>query len=96
MNPVSLIASCQHVLDFAPTTSMVGSGEKLGMNPRITQPGWGLCREPFFSEAVVCSTLLMTSQKVATCEPSMESVCRVGQVFPRRVYINSNHRDSQI
>jgi hypothetical protein len=35
-----------------PTTSMVGSGEKLGMDTRITQLGWGLCREPFFLGAV--------------------------------------------
>jgi hypothetical protein len=35
-----------------PTTSMVGLGEKLGMDSRITQPGWGLCWEPFFLEAV--------------------------------------------
>jgi hypothetical protein len=35
-----------------PTTSMVGSGEKLGTDPRITQSGWELCREPFFSGAV--------------------------------------------
>jgi hypothetical protein len=31
---------------------MVGSGEKLGMDPRITQPGWGLCRELLFLGAV--------------------------------------------
>jgi hypothetical protein len=35
-----------------PTALMVGSGEKRGMDPWITQPGWGLCREPFFSIAV--------------------------------------------
>jgi hypothetical protein len=35
-----------------PTASMVGSGEKLGKDSWITQPGWGLCREPFFSGAV--------------------------------------------
>jgi hypothetical protein len=33
------------------TASMVGSGEKLGTDPWITQPGRGLCREPFFSGA---------------------------------------------
>jgi hypothetical protein len=27
---------------------------------------------------------------------SVESVCRVDRVFPYRVYINSNRRDSQI
>jgi hypothetical protein len=35
-----------------PTASMVDLGEKLGMDPRITQSGWRLCREPFFSRSV--------------------------------------------
>jgi hypothetical protein len=43
----------QQMLDFAPTTSLVGSGEKLGMDPRIGQLACcELCREPFFSGAV--------------------------------------------
>jgi hypothetical protein len=38
---------------FTPTTSMAGSGEKLGMDPWIGQPsGCGLCQESFFSRAV--------------------------------------------
>jgi hypothetical protein len=50
---VSLVASCQRMLGFAPATSMVGSGEKLGVDPLIDQPAYcGLCREPFFSGAV--------------------------------------------
>jgi hypothetical protein len=32
----------------------------------------------------------------AICGPSVKSVWRVGWVFPRRVYIDSNHLDSQI
>jgi hypothetical protein len=36
-----------------PPASLDGSGEKLGMDPRIGQPTcYGLCREPFFSGAV--------------------------------------------
>jgi hypothetical protein len=35
-----------------PTASMVGFRGKLGTDPRITQPGWGLHREPFFLRAV--------------------------------------------
>jgi hypothetical protein len=36
-----------------PPASLAGSGEKLGMDPRIGQPTCcGLCREPFFSGAV--------------------------------------------
>jgi hypothetical protein len=47
-------SSChQQMLGFAPTTSMVGSGEKLGTDPRIGQSACcELCWEPFFSGAV--------------------------------------------
>jgi hypothetical protein len=41
------------MLGFAPTTSLVGPGEKLGTAQRIGQPACsGLCREPFHSGAV--------------------------------------------
>jgi hypothetical protein len=41
---------------FTPTASMAGLGEKLGMDPQISQSAhWGLCREPFFSRAVALS-----------------------------------------
>jgi hypothetical protein len=41
------------MLDFDPTASLVGSREKLGMDPWIGQPVCcGLCQEPFFSGAV--------------------------------------------
>jgi hypothetical protein len=41
------------MLGFAPTASMVGSGEKLGTFPWIGQPAcFELCQEPFFSGAV--------------------------------------------
>jgi hypothetical protein len=49
------------------TASLVGSGEKLGTDPRIGQPAcWGLCREPFFSGAVTPSNSVGGSWKVAT------------------------------
>jgi hypothetical protein len=50
---VILVACRQQILGFAPTASMVGSGEVLGTDPWIGQPACcGLCREPFFSGAV--------------------------------------------
>jgi hypothetical protein len=53
MGLVSLVASRQQKVGFAPTVSLVVSGEKLGMDPRIGQPSYcGLCQEPFFSGAV--------------------------------------------
>jgi hypothetical protein len=40
-------------LDFTPTASLVGLGEKLSMDSRIGQPACcGMCREPFFSGAM--------------------------------------------
>jgi hypothetical protein len=42
--------------DFTPTSSMAGSGEKLGTETQISQPSCcGLCQEPFFSGAVAQS-----------------------------------------
>jgi hypothetical protein len=53
MGPVSLVAGRQQKVGFAPTTSLVGSGEKLDMDPWISQPlCCELCRELFFSGAV--------------------------------------------
>jgi hypothetical protein len=53
MGLISLVADHQQNVGFASTASLVGLGEKLGMNPRIGQPlCCGLCREPFFSRAV--------------------------------------------
>jgi hypothetical protein len=49
------------------TALLVGSEEKLGTDPRIGQPVYcGLCREPFFSEAVTPSNPVGGSWKVAT------------------------------
>jgi hypothetical protein len=54
MDPVSIVVDRQQKVGFIPTTSLVDSGEKLGMDPQIDQPACcGLCREPFFSGAVV-------------------------------------------
>jgi hypothetical protein len=54
-----------------------------------------------------CFVLVGTSERLPTwttgdvwsgtiCESSVESVWRVDRVFPYRVYINSNRRDSRI
>jgi hypothetical protein len=93
-----------------PHASLAGSEEKLGMDPRIDQPACcGLCREPFFSGAV--GSVQICRRLVKGCHvrgPPAGSVrwtyvdwhgkhtCRVGWVFPYRVYIDSNHRDSRI
>jgi hypothetical protein len=51
------------------TASLVGSGEKLGMDPRIGRPAcWGLCREPFFLGAVTPSNSVGGSWKVVMYE----------------------------
>jgi hypothetical protein len=52
------------MLDFTPTTSLAGGGEKLGGDPQIGQPTCcGLRRELFFSEAVTLSNIVDNSIK---------------------------------
>jgi hypothetical protein len=54
IGPVSLVVGHQQKVDFALTTSLVGSREKLGTDPWLSQSTWyGLCRKLFFSGAVV-------------------------------------------
>jgi hypothetical protein len=62
----------------------------------------------FSREQCFRPTLLMTQKRLLYADhvryvwskaihgPSVESVWRVGRVFPYRVYIDSNRRDSQI
>jgi hypothetical protein len=53
MGLIGLVAGHQQKVGFAPTTSMVVLGEKLGTDLRIGQPScYGLGQEPFFSGAV--------------------------------------------
>jgi hypothetical protein len=92
------------------TASLVGSGEKLGMDPWINQPAQcGLCREPIFSGAVgsvqFCRWLMkgchlrglsVGSVCQAYVDRRGKHTCCVDWVFPCRVYIDSNHYDSQI
>jgi hypothetical protein len=53
----------QQMLGFAPTSSMVGSGEKLGTDPRIDQSTcYGLCQEPFSRKQWPYSPLSMTRE----------------------------------
>jgi hypothetical protein len=93
-----------------PPASLVGSGEKLGMDPQIGQTACcELCREPFSSGAVgfvqICRRLVKGCQvrgppvgsvRWAYIDWHGKHTCCVGRVFPCRVYIDSNHRDSRI
>jgi hypothetical protein len=89
IGPVSLVAGCQQMLDFAPTTSLDGSGEKLGTDPWINQPTCcGLCREPFSREQWPCSTLLMTVQKIATYMDYRRKRTRGVRGLAREAYVS--------
>jgi hypothetical protein len=92
-----------------PTTSMVGFGEKLMRVPRATQQGWEVeSGALFLGSGSIHPTLLMTHEMLlhanhvryvwsrAIREPSVECVWCVGRVFPCKVYINLNYRDSWI
>jgi hypothetical protein len=75
-----------------PPASLASSGEKLGMDPRIGQPTCcGLCQGPFFSRVVGSVQICRHTSDIRG-----KRTCRVGQVFPCRVYIDLNRRDSQI
>jgi hypothetical protein len=92
------------------TTSLVGLGEKLGMDPWIGQPACcGLCQEPFFLGAV--GSIQIYQRLVKGCDvwglPTEDicrayvdwhgkRMCRVDRVFSCRVYIDSNRHDSGI
>jgi hypothetical protein len=53
------------MLGFAPTASLVGLGEKLGMNPRIGQRRAVDCvGSPSSREQWACSTLSMTCERL--------------------------------
>jgi hypothetical protein len=89
---------------------MAALGEKLGTDLRISQSVCcRLCREPFFSGAVALFVAVDDFVKgchVRGLPPGSvhgayvdwcgKRTCRVDRVFPCRVYIGSNHRDSQI
>jgi hypothetical protein len=75
---------------------------------RTTQPGWRLCREPFFLGAVgsvqrcwwlVKGCHIRRPPTGSVCQTYVDwrgkHTCPIGWVFPYRVYIDSNRRDSQ-
>jgi hypothetical protein len=91
------------------TASMAVLGEKLRRVPWTTQPGWEVESRALFlrsSPSVQPCWWLMKGYHIRG--PPTGSVCRayvdwhgkrtyrVGQVFPCRVYINSNRHDSQM
>jgi hypothetical protein len=90
------------------TASMVGLREKLDTDPRITQLGWGLCLEPFFSGVVdlfksvgdcakSCNIRGLPARSVhggyVNCHG--KHTYHIDWGFPCRVYIDSNHCDSR-
>jgi hypothetical protein len=95
---------------FTPTASMAALGEKLSTDPRIGQSTCcGMCREPFFSGAVALSIAIadfakschvrglpVGSIRGAYMDWRGKHTCHVDRVFPCRVYIDSNCRNSRI
>jgi hypothetical protein len=70
---------------------------------------WGLCREPFFSGAVALSIAVEDFTKgchvrglpagsvhQAYVDWREKRTCHIGRIFPYRVYIDLNRRDSRI
>jgi hypothetical protein len=67
----------------------------------ITQPGWGIISGALFLKSNrVHPTLLLACERLPRTRGIRglrgKHMCHVYWVFPCRVYIDSNHRDSQI
>jgi hypothetical protein len=70
MAPVSLIVDRQQKVDFAPTTSSVGLGEKLvRICGSVNYRAMDCVRNPFSRKQWPCSTLLTIMRKVAMRGP---------------------------
>jgi hypothetical protein len=92
------------------TASLVVLGDKLGMDPRIGQRGmlWIVSGALFLGSSGIRPNLSVTHERLQCVDHvryvwsmvirglSVECVWCVGRVFPCRVYINSNPRDSRI
>jgi hypothetical protein len=103
MDPVSLVVECQQELSFSPLLQWLVRERSWVRTRRSLSWDEGCVGSPSSREQWTCSNLLTAMQKVAICEPheirivlSVGSVWCVGQVFPYRVYIDSNRCDSQI
>jgi hypothetical protein len=109
MGPVSLVVGCQQELDFSPM--LFGCcGREAGYGPmnQMTVVPWivsGVLLLRCSGCVQICWWLyerLLYVDRVryvwswTICGLSVESVWRVGRVFPCRVYHDSNHRDSRI
>jgi hypothetical protein len=109
MGPVTLVVGCQRKLDFS--HYFIGYyGREAGYGPADQSTGvlwimlgalllrgsgsvqicWWLCKRLLYVDHVQYIWLK------AICGPSVESVWCVGCIFPCRVYIDLNHRDSWI
>jgi hypothetical protein len=108
MSPVSLVAYCRQMFGLSALLQWL-LGEKLRWVPRTTQPGWEVESGALFLRSSESVQLCWVSVKDCHVRgPPTENVCRayvdwrgkrtwrVGQVFPCRVYIDSNRRDSRI
>jgi hypothetical protein len=91
------------------TASMVVLGEKLRRVPWTTQPGWVVESGALFlgrsASVQPCGWLVKGchvwgppagSVRRTYVDLRWKRTCHVGRVFPCRVYIDSNHRDSRI
>jgi hypothetical protein len=109
MWPVSLVVGYQYKLDFlhcfivycerearygstdqSTVVLWIGTGTLLLRGSESVQICWWL------RERLPWDDRVRYVWSMAIRWPSMGGVCHVDQVFPCRVYINSNHRDSQI
>jgi hypothetical protein len=75
---------------------MTGMGEELGRDSQITQSGWGLCWEAFFSGAVESIQLCWVSVKGCRVQYVMGTYVSCVSDLSYKMYIYSNYHDSWI
>jgi hypothetical protein len=91
LGPVILVAVVNRWLTLPPLLQWLAR-ERIWIRTHgsVNRRAGDSLESPFSREEWPCSTLLMAHGR------SVETVWRVGRVFPCRVYIDLNHRDSQI
>jgi hypothetical protein len=108
VGPVGLVVRCQHELGFSPLLQWLDREKSWIRTRGSLSRAMGYVGSPFSREHLICSNLLTTVRKVATCgsreirmvldhtrtECGKHVACWLD--FPCMVYINSNCRDSQI
>jgi hypothetical protein len=110
MGPVSLVAGCRQRVALPPLLQWLAQERNwVWTRGSVSRHARDCVGSPFFSRAVALSIAVedfvkgchvrgmpIRSVRRAYVDWCEKRTCRIGQVFPCRVYIDSNRRDSRI